>query len=265
MTTLEKVQENYIYQEVPGTITYIKSNAKNSQIEKLVEEIKCSCYKNNMTGSDKTRNVMLFFSNFLTESYKLLREVSNTGSCSVLAIGFLSKYFQRPLEIINWLPYHRFISHITPSYGALNTENILQSHKDLIALISNPDFNRFDDRYFQEQLNFLTGRQTSCDKSVCAMLPQFYDNTGVVEMDSILQFVSLLARVGLQIVAVLPEDNTEFMKTLLQKLKITYKKPLDYHGCISSFYLTFPRGTFTDSCVPIVLAEANKTVLGVQN
>ena len=115
MMMLEKLQEDYRFQRVPGTKEpYFKNNLKKSQVEKLVDEHKhYRCNRNSMTlkenGSTNTRNVILFFSNFLTINYKLMREVSDIGSCTVLIIAF-SKY-PSP-DFLNWLPYHRLITHI---------------------------------------------------------------------------------------------------------------------------------------------------------
>ena len=263
--TLERVQEDYRFQMVTVQKTEeldLKNNLKKSQVLQIADDKKYFCNKNTMTGSNEnSRNIMLFISNFLNDNYKPLQKISDTGRCTLLVIAFLSPGGWG-LEFLNWPPYYRLIVHIVHQFQPTNVNGVLQSHKDLLALIANPGFNRFHHRRLKAQSKFFNRSRTVCDFTVYTMIPDFINDPDVLEIDSVLQFVSLLTTTGLRIVAVVPPG--ELLKTMLQKLRIACieRENFDYQELQINFLITFPRPEdqrnwrkmiSTKSCEPVTV------------
>ena len=108
----------------------------------FVDETKPTCFGSNHT----TRQTVLYISNFLTNTYEPLRELSDIGgNCAVLMVAFfihLDEEKNNSLAFFDWLPFHRLIVY-TMGTWPFQIRELLPSHIELFKLINNPNFNRF--------------------------------------------------------------------------------------------------------------------------
>ena len=169
--------------------------------------------------------------------------------------------YTRPISsILTWLPYHRFIFQFTSPSFQIN--NLLQAHNELFKLISNPDYNRFDDKHlgYLSDYNFDSSPVKAKDNFTFFIVVWDIDENDFWDMDSILQFAAFLKAKGLKIVFV-PAFNfaKQSTKRLLQELNIECIELLVHISQINASMMNKEKNFF------IITISGNAEGFGSQN
>ena len=206
----------------------------------IVEQMNQFCRKNdnNTQPDDRTtfrhydepnkrvRNTLVFISDLMIPNYEALKEVFTHEKCAVIIVGILTEHTRPISSILAWLPYNRFIFQFTGRWSlTFQMNNLLQAHKELFKLISNPEYNRFEEKHLGHisDYKFNSNLVEAKDNFRVFIRIWGFESAEFWDMDSILKFASLLKTKGLKVVFVLPLTFAkESTRRFLQEFSIEY-------------------------------------------
>ena len=201
-------------------------------IENFVLETKPTCLGSNHT----TKQTVLYISNFFTNNYEPLRELSDIGgNCAVLMVAFFWNFelgldIDNNLNFFDWLPFHRLISYTMSTFPS-KIKELLPSQIELFKLITNPDFNRFE--YYEKTLvpdfQFSDSLRTNARKWLFVRI-NWFDFRIFFNLDPILQLLNIFRKklegMSFQYSVSLPEGGYIRSKTVKKIIKDNLQIPM---------------------------------------
>ena len=237
-------------------------------IEDFVVETKPKCLGSNHT----TKQTVLYISNFFTNTYEPLRELSGIGgNCAVLMVAFFWHLegrsnnaipnFDHHFYLFDWLPFHRLISYTT-DMQPFKIKELLPSNIELFKLINNPDFNRFEycEKTLVSDFQFSDSLRNNATKRLFVLI-RWSDFHMFLDLDPILQFLNILKKkvegMSFQYSVILPEWRFSKSDTVKKIIVDNLRIPMDTKWSNLAFWLH--TGRFSRAlALTITRGESNK-------